>query len=74
MFSRALEMAKSILTAALLFSSIENVIRQNQWGGADIRRGGDPVLRNNFICYGFSDGVDVGERGRVSLKATTFTV
>lgn len=43
---------------------IENVIRQNQWGGADIRRGGDPILRNNFICHGYSDGVVVGERGR----------
>lgn len=60
-----LNYAKSIWTAALLLSYlIENVIRQNQWGGADIRRGGDPVLRNNFICYGYSDGVVVGERGR----------
>lgn len=42
----------------------ENVIWENQWGGADIRRGGDPVLRNNFICHGYSDGVVVGERGR----------
>lgn len=65
MFPPALKTAKSILMAALLLSSlIDNVIRQNQWGGADIRRGGDPVLRNNFICYGYSDGVVVGERGR----------
>lgn len=70
MFPHALETAqlnyaKSILTAAVFPSSlIENVIRQNQWGGADIRRGGDPVLRNNYICYGYSDGVVVGERGR----------
>ncbi|MEQ2206928.1 hypothetical protein XENOCAPTIV_004887, partial [Xenoophorus captivus] len=42
----------------------ENVIRENQWGGVDIRRGGDPILRNNYICYGYSDGVVVGERGR----------
>lgn len=42
----------------------DNLIRENQWGGVDIRRGGDPVLKNNFICYGYSDGVVVGERGR----------
>lgn len=42
----------------------DNVIKENQWGGVDIRRGGDPILRNNFICYGYSDGVVVGERGR----------
>lgn len=42
----------------------DNVIRENQWGGVDIRRGGDPILKNNFICYGYSDGVVVGERGR----------
>lgn len=40
------------------------MIRENQWGGVDIRRGGDPILRNNYICYGYSDGVVVGERGR----------
>lgn len=42
----------------------DNVVRENQWGGVDIRRGGDPILKNNFICYGYSDGVVVGERGR----------
>lgn len=42
----------------------ENVIKENQWGGVDIRRGGDPILKNNYICYGYSDGVVVGERGR----------
>ena len=40
------------------------MIRENQWGGVDIRRGGDPILKNNYICYGYSDGVGVGERGR----------
>lgn len=40
------------------------MIRENQWGGVDIRRGGDPILKNNYICYGYSDGVVVGERGR----------
>lgn len=42
----------------------DNIVRENQWGGVDIRRGGDPILKNNFICYGYSDGVVVGERGR----------
>lgn len=40
------------------------MIKENQWGGVDIRRGGDPILKNNYICYGYSDGVVVGERGR----------
>ena len=53
-----------LLTFLTCLSLSENVIRQNQWGGADIRRGGDPILRNNFICHGYSDGVVVGERGR----------
>lgn len=48
----------------LIFLISENVIRENQWGGVDIRRGGDPILKNNYICYGYSDGVVVGERGR----------
>ncbi|MBN3310242.1 FBX10 protein, partial [Amia calva] len=50
---------------------VENVIRENQWGGADIRRGGDPVLRNNLICHGYSDGVVVGERGRGLIEGNT---
>lgn len=45
-------------------SILENIIRENHWGGADIRRGGDPILRNNLICYGYSDGVVIGERGK----------
>ena len=44
--------------------AIGNVICENQWGGADIRHGGNPVLRNNLICCGYSDGVVVGERGK----------
>lgn len=54
----------SLICASLLVWLVDNVIRENQWGGADIRRGGDPILRNNFICHGYSDGVVVGERGR----------
>ncbi|KAL8202880.1 UNVERIFIED_CONTAM: hypothetical protein K2H54_028392 [Gekko kuhli] len=49
----------------------ENVIRENQWGGADIRRGGDPVLRSNLICCGYSDGVVVGERGKGLIEGNT---
>lgn len=49
----------------------ENVIRENQWGGVDIRRGGDPVLRSNLICCGYSDGVVVGERGKGLIEGNT---
>ncbi|XP_008946917.1 PREDICTED: F-box only protein 10-like, partial [Merops nubicus] len=41
-----------------------NVICENQWGGVDIRHGGDPTLRNNLISCGYSDGVVVGEHGK----------
>ncbi|XP_040434727.1 F-box only protein 10-like [Falco naumanni] len=41
-----------------------NIICENQWGGVDIRHGGDPILRNNLISCGHSDGVVVGERGK----------
>lgn len=44
--------------------ALGNIICENQWGGADIRHGGDPVLRNNLISCGYSDGVVVGERGK----------
>lgn len=44
--------------------ALGNVICENQWGGVDIRHGGDPVLRNNLISCGYSDGVVVGERGK----------
>ncbi|OCT59279.1 hypothetical protein XELAEV_18001231mg [Xenopus laevis] len=45
----------------------ENVIRENQWGGVDIRRGGDPVLCCNLICCGYSDG----ERGKGLIEGNT---
>ncbi|KAG8454971.1 hypothetical protein GDO86_001260 [Hymenochirus boettgeri] len=41
------------------------------WGGVDIRRGGDPVLRSNLICCGYSDGVVVGERGKGLIEGNT---
>lgn len=51
--------------------SIENVIRENQWGGVDIRRGGVPVLRSNLICFGYSDGVVVGDEGKGLIEGNT---
>lgn len=58
-----------VLTSPLL--PIENVIRENQWGGVDIRRGGVPVLRSNLICFGYSDGVVVGDEGRGLIEGNT---
>lgn len=51
--------------------SLENVIRENQWGGVDIRRGGVPVLRSNLICFGYSDGVVVGDEGKGLIEGNT---
>lgn len=51
--------------------STENVIRENQWGGVDIRRGGVPVLRSNLICFGYSDGVVVGDQGKGLIEGNT---
>lgn len=50
---------------------LENVIRENQWGGVDIRRGGVPILRNNLICFGYSDGVVVGDEGKGLIEGNT---
>lgn len=50
---------------------IENVIRENQWGGVDIRRGGVPILRSNLICFGYSDGVVVGDEGKGLIEGNT---
>lgn len=50
---------------------VENVIRENQWGGVDIRRGGIPVLRSNLICFGYSDGVVVGDEGKGLIEGNT---
>ena len=55
----------------LLCLSVENVIRENQWGGVDIRRGGVPVLRSNLICFGYSDGVVVGDEGKGLIEGNT---
>lgn len=37
----------------------------------DIRRGGVPVLRSNLICFGYSDGVVVGDEGRGLIEGNT---
>lgn len=50
---------------------LENVIRENQWGGVDIRRGGVPILRSNLICFGYSDGVVVGDEGKGLIEGNT---
>lgn len=55
----------------LVCLSLENVIRENQWGGVDIRRGGVPVLRSNLICFGYSDGVVVGDEGKGLIEGNT---
>ncbi|XP_048639310.1 F-box only protein 10 isoform X3 [Marmota marmota marmota] len=52
-------------------SAQKNVIRENQWGGVDIRRGGIPVLRSNLICFGYSDGVVVGDEGKGLIEGNT---
>lgn len=60
-----------LLTAFSASLSIENVIRENKWGGVDIRRGGIPVLRSNLICLGYSDGVVVGDEGKGLIEGNT---
>lgn len=37
----------------------------------DIRRGGVPILRSNLICFGYSDGVVVGDEGKGLLEGNT---
>lgn len=37
----------------------------------DIRRGGVPVLRSNLICFGYSDGVVVGDEGKGLIEGNT---
>lgn len=46
----------------------DNVITGNQWGGVDIRKGGDPVICQNVIANGLSDGIVIGEKGRGSIE------
>lgn len=54
----------------LIFSPYftDNVISENHWGGVDIRHGGDPVIVQNIICNGLSDGVVIGEKGKGSIE------
>lgn len=37
----------------------------------DIRRGGVPALRSNLICFGYSDGVVVGDEGKGLIEGNT---
>lgn len=52
---------------------LDNIIRENQWGGVDIRHGGDPVVTQNIICNGMSDGIVIGEKGRGSIENNIIT-
>ena len=52
---------------------LDNIIRENQWGGVDIRHGGDPVITQNVICNGMSDGIVIGEKGRGSIENNIIT-
>jgi F-box protein 10 len=47
---------------------LDNIVSENQWGGIDIRHGGDPVIAQNVICNGLSDGVVIGEKGKGSIE------
>ena len=35
-----------------------------EWGGVDIRNGGNPVVANNLIRSGQADGIVIGEGGK----------
>lgn len=35
-----------------------------EWGGVDIRNGGNPVVTNNWIREGHADGIVIGEGGK----------
>lgn len=52
---------------------VDNIIRENQWGGVDIRHGGDPVIAQNIICNGMSDGIVIGDKGRGSIENNIIT-
>ena len=51
----------------------ENIITGNQWGGIDIRHGGDPIIHRNTVCNGISDGIVIGEGGRGTIDNNTIT-
>ena len=57
----------------ILFSIVDNTITGNQWGGIDIRHGGDPVIYHNTVCNGISDGIVIGEEGRGSIENNIIT-
>ena len=50
-----------------------NTITGNQWGGIDIRHGGDPMIHHNTVCNGVSDGVVIGEGGKGSIQQNIIT-
>lgn len=50
-----------------------NVITGNQWGGIDIRHGGDPIIHHNTVCNGISDGIVIGEGGQGSVQNNVIT-
>lgn len=35
-----------------------------EWGGVDIRNGGNPLVSNNWIRDGQADGIVIGEGGK----------
>ena len=41
-----------------------NDIYGMEWGGVDIRNGGNPVVTNNWIRDGHADGIVIGEGGK----------
>ena len=41
-----------------------NDIYGMEWGGVDIRNGGNPVVSNNWIRDGHADGIVIGEGGK----------
>ena len=41
-----------------------NDIYGMEWGGVDIRNGGNPVVTNNWIREGHADGIVIGEGGK----------
>ena len=44
----------------ILFNDIYGM----EWGGVDIRNGGNPVVSNNWIRDGHADGIVIGEGGK----------
>ena len=61
------------INIVLIACFTDNTITGNQWGGIDIRRGGDPVIYHNTVCNGISDGIVIGEEGRGSVENNIIT-